>query len=128
MPEIIIRPSRSYPVFGGVLPSQNGGRRSLILASVSQDGKWNAETEDLGPENACDQPILFVPFMGVDYALTKGDLKEMLAGMRERHQKWRDERPPPPDFTKALKEFCEIILSRARGRQQFYFREGIHGK
>jgi len=126
--EIVIR-KKSYPVFGGSLPSTRGGRRSIVLAGIDQDGKWSIQKEDVGAEHGSNEPILFVPFGAIDYALTKEDLKEMMAGMRERHNKWREQQAPTPDMTKRLKEFCEIIVDRAKGKQQFYFKEGMtHGK
>lgn len=123
MTEIIIRPKRPFPVFAGSIPSQRGGRRVNVLASIDQDGKWHIEKEDLGVEVA-DEPVLFVPFGGIDYALTKDDVKEMLAGMRERHQRWRENQPDPPDFTKALKDYYAALLHWQKGRQQFYIKEG----
>lgn len=125
MPEIIIRKKAPYPVFGGSLPSQKGGRRVTVLAGVDQDGGWHAEVDDTGEERLSNEPILFVPFGGVDYALNKRDLKEMIAGMRERHLKWREEQAPRPDLTAALKEFCAAIIHYQKGRQRFFFKEGI---
>lgn len=125
----IISKPHFYPVFGGSLPSTKGGRRSVVLAGVDQDGAWNIDSEDAGSEHGSNEPILFVPFGVVDYALTKDDLKEMMAGMRERYKKKRADQPPPPDMTKAVKDFCQIIVDRAKGKQQFYFKEGMpHGK
>lgn len=126
MTELIVR-KKFYPVFGGSLPSTRGGRRSTVLAGVDQDGGWSIDSEDVGNEYGSNEPILFVPFGAIDYALTKKDLKEMMAGMRERHNTWRERQAPTPDMTKRLKEFCEIIVNRAKGRQQFYFKEGIDG-
>jgi len=125
MPELITRKRAPYPVFAGSMPSTRDGRRENVIAGVDQDGGWHVEKEDTGPEIATDAPILFVPFGGIDYALTMGDLKEMMAGMRERHQRWRDRQKPTPDLTKAVKEFYSAILARRSGRKQFYFREGI---
>lgn len=126
MTEIIIRPKRPFPVFAGSIPSQTGGRRVNVLASIDQDGKWHIEKEDLGLERDLpNEPVLFVPFGGIDYALSKEDVKEMLAGMRERHQAWRDNQPPPPNFTKALKEHYAALLHWQKGRQQFYIKEGV---
>ena len=129
MVEIIIRGPRTYPVFGGSLPSTRGGRRSLVLAGVDPDGNWNIDSEDVGEEHGNNEPILFVPFGAIDYALNKEDLKEMMAGMRERHNEWRERQPPPPDLTKALKDFCQIIVDRDKGKRQFFLKEGMpHGK
>lgn len=125
MAGIIIKPGRTYPVFGGSLPSRSGGRRTLVLSSISQDGEWKVEAEDQGPEEGTNDPILFVPFGAVDYALTKEDLREMVAGMRERHQRWREKQPPPPDFNKLVREWLEVLKARLRGRQQFYFERTI---
>lgn len=125
MPEIIIRKKPPFPVFGGSMPSQRDGRRVEVIAGVDQDGNWHVEKEDKGPEHGCDSPILFVPFGGIDYALTMGDLREMVAGMRESHQRWRDKQPPVPDLTKAVKEFAAAILHRRNGRRQFYYEKGI---
>jgi len=118
--EIINRKPRSYPVFGGSLPSMTGNKRVIVLAGVDPDGNWDIQREEVGPERGNNEPILFVPFGAVDYALTKEDLKEMMAGMRERYHKKRAEQPPTPDMTKQLKDFCEIIVNRAKGRTQFY--------
>lgn len=120
MTEIIIRKPRSYPVFAGSLPSTKGGRRSTVLAGVDQDGRWDIQKEDMGPENGLDEPILFVPFGAVDYALSISDLKEMLGGMREKHLKWREQQAPVPDLSTALKEFYSALLHYQKGRQQFY--------
>ena len=67
-----------------------------------------------------------MPFGGIDYALSKEDLKEMLAGMREKHLRWRENQPPPPDFTTRLKEFYAALIHWQRGRQQFYIKEGLN--
>lgn len=125
MTEIIIKERRPYPVFAGSMPSRTGGKRTLVLAGVNQDGEWRVQSEDSGREDSTNQPILFVPFGAIDYALTMNDLKEMVAGMRERHERWRDRQPDPPDFTARLKEWAEILKSRLSGKQQFYFKEGI---
>ncbi len=125
----IISKPRFYPVFGGSLPSTRGSRRSTVLAGVDQDGNWNIDSEDAGDEHGSNEPILFIPFGAIDYALTKEDVKEMMAGMRERHNEWREKQPPPPDLTKAVKDFCQIIVDRAKGKRQFYIKEGMpHGK
>jgi len=125
----IINKPHFYPVFGGSLPSTRGGRRSVVLAGVDQDGCWNIESEDAGGEHGSNEPILFIPFGAIDYALNKEDIKEMMAGMRERHNEWRKRQPPPPDMTKAVKDFCQIIVDRAKGKKQFYIKEGMpHGK
>lgn len=123
----IFRGPQPYPVFAGSLPSQSGGRRVVVLGGVDPNGDWDIQKEDVGPEHGHNEPILFVPFGGVDYALTLADLKEMLAGMRERHQRWRDEQPPTPDMTAAVKDFCQAIVDRKNGRQQFYMKETIRG-
>ncbi|TET14952.1 MAG: hypothetical protein E3J81_05865 [Dehalococcoidia bacterium] len=128
MVEIINRKPRSYPVFGGSLPSTRGGRRSVVLAGVDQDGNWDIQSEDTGPEYGNDEPILFLPFGAIDYALSKDDLKEMLAGMRERHLSWRSQQPDLPDLTKAVKEFYSALLHYRDGRRQFSIKEGISGK
>ena len=124
MAESIVRRKRPFPVFGGSLPSRRGGRRVDVLASVDQDGDWHVEKEDQGAEGATDQPILFVPFGGIDYGLTMADLREMMAGMRESHQRWRDKQPPTPDLTKAWKEFAAYVLHHRNGRRQFYYKKG----
>jgi hypothetical protein len=116
---VIIGKPRTYPVFGGSLPSMKGGRRSVVLASVDPDGNYTIEKEDAGAEGSSG-PILFVPFGGIDYPMNKEDLKEMMAGMRERHNEWRERQAPVPDMTKRLKDFCEIIVNHAKGRKQFY--------
>ena len=92
---------------------------------MDQDGKWHVNKEDVGPEVTCDQPILFIPFGGIDYALTKSDLKEMMAGMRESHQKWRDKQPPTPDLTKAVKELAARVLHAQKGRKRFATGKGV---
>lgn len=125
MAELIFKRKRPYPVFGGSLPSRTGGRRTVVLGSISQDGEWEVEAEDQGAERGSDEPILFVPFGGIDYALNKADLKEMIAGMRERHQRWRDKQPPAPDFNKLVREWCEMLLDHYKGRQRFYFKETL---
>lgn len=117
---VIIGKPRSYPVFGGSLPSMRGNKRVIVLAGVDPDGNWDIQREEVGPEHGCNEPILFVPFGAVDYALSKDDLKEMMAGMRERYHKKRAEQPAIPDMIKRLKDFCEIIVNRAKGRTQFY--------
>jgi len=119
MTHIIIRQPRPYPVFAGSIPSRTGGRRNVVLGSIDQDGKWDIQKEDQGPEQGSNEPILFVPFGAVDYALTLEDLKEMVAGMRESHMNWRERQPPMPDMTLAVKEFCQAIIDRRNGRQQF---------
>ncbi len=120
MVETIIGKPRSYPVFGGSLPSMRGNKRVIVLAGVDPDGNWDIQREEIGPEHGHNEPILFVPFGAIDYALSKEDLKEMMAGMRERHNQWRERQAPTPDMTKRLKDFCEIIVNRAKGRTQFY--------
>ena len=125
MTEIIIRKRNPYPVFAGSLPSKRGGRRSLVLAGVDADGEWDVQKQDLGAERDANEPILFVPFGAVDYALTMSDLKEMVAGMRDRHLAWRRRQPPTPDFTLALKNFAQAIIDRRNGRKQFYIKETI---
>ena len=119
MPEIITRGKAPFPVFGGSIPSQKGGRRVNVIAGVDQDGDWHVEKEDAGPELTTDLPILFVPFGGIDYALTMGDLKEMMAGMRESHQRWREKQAPTPDLTKAWKNFAARVLHAQKGRKRF---------
>ncbi len=116
---IITSREKTYPVFAGSMPSGAGGRRNVVIGSVDQDGKWDIRKEDQGAERDSNEPILFVPFGGVDYALSLEDLKEMLAGMRERHLSWRAKRPPTPDMTLATKEFAQRILDRRNGRKQF---------
>lgn len=125
MAGIIIKPKRTYPVFAGELPSRAGGRRSVVLASIDQDGRWTTETEDIGAEQDTNQPILFIPFGGIDYALNKADVKEMLEGMRERHRKWREKQPPPPDWMKLLRGYVELVKHYRNGRQQFYMKAGV---
>ena len=116
---VIVGKPRSYPMFAGSLPSTKGGRRSLVLAGVDPDGNWDIQKEDAGAEYGNNAPILFVPFGGIDYGLTKGEVKEMLAGMNEKHQKWRDEQPPIPDLTKRMKEFYSVLLHYQKGRKHF---------
>lgn len=129
MPELIIRKRGAYPVFAGSMPSQRDGRRVNVIVGVDQEGDWSVEKEDVGPEVVTNAPILFIPFGGIDYALTMSDLKEMMAGMRESHQRWRDRQKPTPDLTKAVKEFAEAIIHYRNGRQQFstYSKEKPHG-
>lgn len=119
MTAIIIGKPKTYPVFAGSMPSQVGGRRNIVIGSVDPDGNWDIKKEDQGPERDCNEPILFVPFGGVDYALTVEDLKEMVAGMRERHQSWREKQAPTPDLTLAAKNFAQRILDSRNGRKQF---------
>ena len=129
MAEIIIKGKPPYPVFGGSLPSQRDGRRVNVLAGVDQDGVWHVEKEDTGAEQGNAEPILFVPFGGVDYALTMDDLKEMMAGMRESHNKWRDEQAPTPDLTEAWKEFYAAVLHYQKGRTRFAMpKEATNGR
>ena len=128
MTGIIVRKRDPYPVFAGSLPSKTGGRRSLVLAGVDQDGTWDVQKEDLGAEKDSNEPVLFVPFGAVDYALSMRDLKEMVAGMRDRHLAWRDRQAPTPDLTLAFKNFAQLILDRANGRKQFFFKETLSGK
>jgi len=125
MVAIRIRPARPYPVFGGSIPSKRGGRRSLVLASIDQDGNYTTQVEDQGSEYGLEEPILFVPFGGIHYALTKDDLKEMIAGMRESHMRWRERQEPTPDFTARQQEWGEILQKRLSGRQHFYMKEGM---
>ena len=113
-------------MFAGSLPSQRGGRRNVVLAGVNADGAWDIQKEDQGSEPGLQEPILFVPFGGVDYALSVDDLKEMLAGMREKHQAWRDRQAPVPDMTAAVMDFHQAILDRRNGRKQFYVKETHH--
>jgi hypothetical protein len=115
-------------VFGGSLPSKKDGRRVNVLAGIDPDGNWHIEKEDTGPEHGNTDPILFVPFGGIDYALTMDDLKEMMAGMRERHVKWREQRPPTPDLTAAWKEFYSAVRDYQRDHKVARTRYSITGK
>ena len=129
MTELIVKKRPPYPVFAGSLPSKRDGRRENVLAGVNQDGIWHVEKEDTGPEYGNDAPILFVPFGGIDYALTMDDLKEMMAGMRESHDKWRTEQNPTPDLTAAWKEFYSAVLHYQKGRTRFgYTKEAKDAK
>ena len=125
MTAIISRKPKSYPVFAGSMPSMRDGRRVIVLGGIDQDGQWDMQKEEVGPEHGCNAPILYVPFGGVDYALTMADVKEMLAGMRESHQSWRERQPPLPDLVLAVKQFAQAIIDRRNGRQQFYMKETI---
>lgn len=95
----------------------------MVLSSITQEGQWQVEAEDQGAEG--DEPILIIPFGGINYSLSMDDVKEMAAGMRERHLRWRDRQPPPPDFNARLKEWAEILKQRLSGKQQFYMGKGI---
>lgn len=128
MSNLIFRKPPSYPLFAGSLPSMTGGRRVVVLAGIDQDGAVDIQKEDVGTEQNRQEPILYVPFGGVDYALTMADLKEMLAGMRERHQEWRARQPPTPDLTNRVKEFCQIIVDRRNGRKQYHMKETLRDK
>ncbi len=125
MTEIICRPKAPFPLFGGSLPSTKGGRRVDVIVGVDQDGNYHVTKEDMGAEAATDAPILFVPFGGIDYSLTMGDLREMMDGMRESHQRWRDKQKPTPDLTKAWKNFAARVLHHQKGRKRFYYEKGI---
>lgn len=124
MTGLIVKKRAPYPFFAGSMPSTSGGRRVNVIAGVDADGSWNVEKEDVGAESVQNAPILFVPFGGVDYALTMGDLKEMMAGMRESHQKWRDKQPVR-DLTKDVKNFAEAIIHKRNGRKVYHMKEGI---
>ncbi|HUT60020.1 MAG TPA: hypothetical protein VNA25_19415 [Phycisphaerae bacterium] len=115
----IISKGRRYPLFAGSIPSRRGGRRTLVLSSIDREGVCRTETEDLGAESGHDGPILIVPFCGIDFELNRNDLKEMVAGMRESHKKWRAKQPPPPDFNNILRLAVEIHKHRRNGRRQF---------
>lgn len=119
MTEVIIRKKAPFPVFGGSIPSQKGGRRVELIVSVDQDGNYHVDKEDAGAEALCETPILFIPFGGIDYALTRTDLKEVMAGMRESHQRWREKQAPIPDMTKAWKDFAARVLHAQKGRKRF---------
>ena len=127
MAGVIIKKPRSYPVFGGSLPSTRGGRRSMVLAGVDQDGNWDIQKEDVGPEYGYDEPILYVPFGAIDVPLNMEDLKEMLAGMRESHKRWRDKQPVTPDLTKLTKEWAEKLVDVYSGRKRFFIKGEVNG-
>jgi len=106
------------PVFFGEIASKTGGKRLFGSWGMDADGQWAGETEEMG--NLQDAPgFFYLPIFGGGLNMSRSDMREFVAGMRERREQQAKDRPPPPNLIERYRELHELRKRLLKGHMQF---------
>lgn len=121
----IFRKERERPLWVIEGASEREGKRIIARHSIEPDGQWRGGSETVG--NLADErdgrPYFYLYFLGGEMAMNESDMKEVIAGMRERNkERIEREARPLPDLKRMRDQIREVqryINEKRRGVTRF---------